>query len=210
MATYVNAYKGVKKIYYSEVLAILGAICTVVVAILGLLTPTETIALVAGAFGIAAVVVLILGFFLQLLGLEQAGKDHSSFKTAFWVVVFGIVMGIVSGVLQALDDKSYALIGDMMSSVTSLTNILVVMFTITGISALVSDQKFAAQGKRICLTMAIVYAITFTISILTSVCDNAGDTIKIVFGVLALLAAIVDLVIYINIFFYYRKSLKLL
>ena len=206
MATYVNAYKGVKKIYYSEVLAILGAICTVVVAILGLLTPTETIALVAGVFGIAAVVALILGFFLQLIGLEQAGKDHSSFRTAFWVVVFGIVMGIVSGVLQALDDRSYALIGDMMSSVTSLANILVVMFTITGISALVSDQKFAAKGKRICLTMAIVYAITFTISILTSVCDNAGDTVKIVFGVLALLAAIVDLVIYINIFLYYRKS----
>ncbi len=210
MANHVNAYKGVKKIYHAEIVSILAAICMVVVAILELISPTETIILVIGGFAIATVAMYVIAFILQMLGLEQAGKDHSSFKTAFWIVVLGIVLGIAAGVMQALDDKAYALVGEMMTSVTSLINILVIMFIITGISSLVTDEKFASKGKKICLTMAVVYAITFTISILTTVCENAGDTVKIVFGILALLAALVDLIIYINIFFYYKKALTLL
>ena len=210
MATYLNAYKGVRRIYYAEIVNIISAFLIVITAILGLVSQTDTVLFVSGIIALIAIILLIFAFVMQMLGLEQAGKDQEAFKIAFWVVVTGIVLGIVASILQAMDNEAIELLGDVASALTSLISILVVMFIITGISALVSDPYFASKGKSICITMAIVYAITFTLNILSSLCTNEDDTIRIVFGALGLVAAIVDLIVYINIFLYYKKALTLL
>ena len=210
MAAFVNAYNGVKKIYHAEVLTIVAAFFMIIAAILGLVQPTDTILTITGAVTIVSAIAFVIAFFIQMSGLNQAGKDHQAFKTAFWIVIIAIVLGIAGGVLESLKNNTLKLAGELISTFTSLSSIFVIVFTISGISALSPDKEFAAKGNKISWAILILYAVSFIISVVVAIFTDVSDTVVIVFGVLALIASLIDFIIYINIFFYYKKAVQVL
>ena len=83
--TYPHAHKGVKKLFISELIAIIVSLLPFVGTILVNLDPNYpngSLSSVGLYLGLAGVVGLIVVFILQLIGLIQAGKDESSFKIA--------------------------------------------------------------------------------------------------------------------------------
>lgn len=106
-----NAAAGVKKIFTAEILALIGAIATVIGTISALIAvaaaannSTGGTAVAGGAsviFLLGAGVLGIIAFIMNIIGINSAAKDEASFKTALICVIVGI-----AGTAIARDRKS--------------------------------------------------------------------------------------------------------
>ena len=99
-----NAHEGVKKIFTAEILMIIVTIGTVIVSGISMSGDRSEGAIGAAAIIlVAAGVISIIAFIMNLLGIIQARKDEAKFTYALYAVIGGIIASLVQ---SAFPDNS--------------------------------------------------------------------------------------------------------
>ena len=214
-----NAYKGVKKLFICELILIITGILFVVAAILAAVgIKNEGALLAAGGMilgtGIAAIVV----FILQLVGLHQGGKDEILIKNAFFATILGILVGVVSSTLGGLKNQTDALkiVVTILDSVETLATLFASYYVLLGISSLsgkLSDKAMEKEGKSLANWVVCLFAVSIVLDVLGGIfkaLPSSPEWLNVIAAILAIGAAIAELVVYVVTVLYYKKAVKML
>lgn len=223
---YPNAAKGVKKIFTAKILELISIICmaaALISALLLFVTASNKSTAGAGAsavavmiFLVAAGILIIVGAIMMLVGLIQAGRDEVSFKSALICILGEIIALAIAGIISANSAAGMsgpvldlAAAGGTMSLshlITSIGNLLITVFIITGIVRLadqLNDGAVSAKGSNV---LKIIVAVNVLVII--------ADIIALIFGANPATATtcgillIVALVLQIIQFFMYLSLLS--
>ncbi len=205
-----NAYEGVKKIYKAEILAIIAAICLVIVGILALVVAaSESAGAAVGVliFGLAAAVLAIIAFIMNIVGVGRASKDEPAFKTALYALIIGIIASIVLGAFQS----SNALISGLGSTVSKVMEFLASYYICTGIINLadkLNDAAVSEKGKKVRTMLIVVWIISAVVGLISGIVNSGA--VSVIGGILAIIAAILAIIAYIMYLGLLSKAKKML
>ena len=196
-----NAYNGVKKIYTAEILYLIGIIFSVI-AVIAAFVAAGAIeigedAISAGSvgtmavFGLIAGVLLIVGFIIYLVGLNNGKKDEPLFKTALMFVLAAIVITLIGSFTKGTVSKLF-------SDLSSVASILITYYVIRAIISLadkLNNAEVAQKGKRVINLIFTVFILSFVASILGhfALTGTASAIISIVATILSLIQCFIYL-----------------
>ena len=213
-----NAFEGVKKIFTAEILSLIARVCVLVAAIGGLAAvgavavadsvdgdSVITVGLagagLAGIFGVAAGVIAIIAFILQIVGINKAKADEPAFKTAMIFILVAIAASGVGSIFSGNETlQSIAQI------VTDVAGLCVTLYIIQGIKRLadrLNNGAVSAKGNQIFLLIAVMYGVVLLANLI-------GLFAPMISGVLAIVAAVVGIVQYFFFLSYLSQAKKML
>lgn len=209
-----NAYNGVSKLFTAEVMMLLSTVALIVAGIvLAVAAAMQADAVAVGSmialgiFGIAALVLSVVAFVLNFVGLIQANKDEASFSVALIATVVGIIASILMGVFSA-----NTLVSGLMDTFTKIASLATTLFVVQGIVKLANrlgNQKMIQKGHTIfylILTVQIIGIVARFIAALFG--GNAA--LALVAAVLAITAQVINLVAYFIYLAYLGRAKKML
>ncbi len=207
-----NAYKGVSKLFLAEILMLIGSIVAIIASVLLLAAYSASSGgSVDGALAtmggssialLAAGVVTIIAFILNLVGLVQAKKDDDGFKLALIFTLICIALSIVSSILTSINPY----MSGWLEFVGTIFELCVFEYVVIGIMSLsnqLGDQKMASFGAKIRMLISILYIVLLIIRLF----GNINVTFA---GVVGIVGAILELVMYIGYLIYLAKAKKML
>ncbi len=199
-----NAAKGVKKIYTAEILELIAALAILLTTILGAVTLASMSAesaggLIAGGlgfaiFGIGALVLSIIAFFMQLSGINAAKLDEPLFKNALIALVVGIVLQVVNGLIGA------GLVKDLCGALAYACDMLVTIYIVQGIGSLaekLNNSEIAEKSKSLVTLLEVVWIVAVILKAVSGVLAKVGTASAIVIAVIGAAAVVVSIVAYI-------------
>lgn len=208
---YENAKKGLRKVYNAQILLIIAAIISivsvVVMTVLGKaiqsgaqdINNTDVISVL---FIIAAGIISIIAFFLNFIGVGKASRDDESFKNALIMLVIGLASSVISSALQnRLPNLARYL--DYLHDISSL---LVSYYVIGGCMS-IAGKKNEEGLVSTCKTARTFIIIAWVITIVLEFLSGAVNGF---IGVLAIVAAICEIVSYIIYLVILSKTLRIL
>jgi hypothetical protein len=179
---YPNAYKGVSQIYKAELIAILAVICTGIGAILAIFgvgvadVGSEAVgkgfAITGGLFVIATAVLMIVSYILNIIGVGNAAKDESGFRSAMIAIIIGIVASIVAGIFS--NKEVVCLLAQLVSKIC---DIMVFWFCIGGIRNLadkMNDRNIANKADSFTKLIIGIYVAGIVLAIIGSFVKAGG------------------------------------
>ncbi len=213
---YPNAYKGLKKIYTAEIFVMIATICMSFLGGIGEQfaekianggTGDEGTLALLGALTLAAGILALLASLLNIVGVANASKDESSFKTALIWIIIGIVISVAMGTLgDGHQLYRYLNVGSRLANI--LTTIYIII-GVTNLAAKVGDRDQEARGKRVQNIIVAIYAISI---VLESIGDftkgNIPTTVLAVCGIAAIVLMIVYYFMFLKLLSRSRKMLE--
>lgn len=212
-----NALKGIKKVYASIIMEIIGAVCLILgafAAMLGMMLMEqneEQTSLVIGLISVGAVVIsgilTLAAGVLSIVGFLQASKDEGSFKIAIIVSIASIVLGILLAIFY-----DHVVLRNILSQIVDLLGLVVTIYVIQGIINLaesIGDKLMIKRGKTLFIMITIVYGLTCLANIIAAIFGEG--TASVIASVIALLAELfggVQLIIYIVFLAKAKKMLR--
>ena len=179
---YPNAFKGVSQIYKAELIAILAVICTGIGAILAIFgvgvadVGSEAVgkgfAITGGVFVIATAVLMIVSYILNIIGVGNAAKDESGFRSAMIAIIIGIVASIVAGIFS--NKEVVCLLAQLVSKIC---DIMVFWFCIGGIRNLadkMNDRVIADKADSFTKLIIGIYVAGIVLAIIGSIVKAGG------------------------------------
>ena len=184
-----NARAGFGKLFTAQILGIIAAFCSLL-TLIPVLGP-----IIAGA---AIAILGLIGYIMNLVGLNQAGKDDDLIKSAFGLAIFSLILGVAGGILGALFSSMtwISSVVNMINSIISLVIIHHVLFGGANLNSALSDK--AASTWKIVMTVIIIDIIVAIGLIICGIIagSTASGIIAIVIIVLTILDVILDIVSY--------------
>ena len=190
-----NALEGVKKIYKAEIIALIGGIVGFVAAILALVgAKSGSVGGLAGGgfLIIAASVLFIIAFIMNIVGLNKAKPDEENFKNALNMVLVGIVLSIVVGAT-----KEGTLIHTLGESLSNICNLLVNYLVATALLNLANrlgDAAVAQKAKTVRTLLTVVWIIALVLQVIGNTFTAKAGTIAFI---LVLIASVIEIIAYI-------------
>ena len=179
---YPNAFKGVSQIYKAELIAILAVICTGIGAILAIFgvgvadVGSEAVgkgfAITGGLFVIATAVLMIVSYILNIIGVGNAAKDESGFRSAMIAIIIGIVASIVAGIFS--NKEVVCLLAQLVSKIC---DVMVFWFCIGGIRNLadkMNDRNIANKADSFTKLIIGIYVAGIVLAIIGSFVKAGG------------------------------------
>lgn len=219
--TFPNAFHGVKKLFTSEILNLIGGLCALLAAVFAVIaTNSANAGSGAGtaAGGIGAVIFLaaagvlpIIGYIMKLVGLNQAGKDEARFKQAFIVSLIALILTAVSAILAATNAGG-GVVDNIIKIFVEIANIAIVILVISGVQNLAvrcSNEGMLSFGSKIKIMIIIIYVLAL-IANLVIVIFGTSTGAAVTAGTFGIIAAILDIVAYIIFLVYLGKAKKML
>ena len=210
-----SAHAGVKKIFIAEIIAIVASLMAIVVAILSAVAnrnpENNPLVGVVGGLLIAVGVVSLVSLIIKMIGLMQAGKDEHSFRIGFWLIIMSIVLSVVSTILGSLNIANINVVVAILDAVVSVIEVVVLLYILTGISVLadqLGDSAMSSLGRKLMWVVVCLFLFSTILGMLGRFTWN--DVAATIFGVLGIIAAVVELVAYIVTLVFYGKAVKML
>ena len=216
-----NAYKGLKKIYRSEILILIVGILTGIAGFFGAQAASQIAEqgeegiTAATAFGVmipimVSGIITIIAAFMQFLGLKNAAKDDAEFKKGYTYALIGLALAIVFGILSIMKIEN-AMITDLSKILSNFIEIVITFYIITGIISLsekLDDPEMAARGKKIFYMYAAGVILASLVDLICTVMNlDKSGTIAVVLGGLSALLAVIAYVLYLG---YLGKAKRML
>ena len=206
-----NAYTGVKKLFVAElvsIIAALGLFISAVLLALGAAAAAGVLALIAG-------IALIVAFIIQLVGLYQGGNDEIQIKKAFWFAIVSLILSVVVSVLGRLSGgEALKVVSSILEAGVTGFQVAASYLILAGISTLadkLSNERMARQGKTLATLVIVFFLIKLVFNFYpTFVGSGAPAFFTTLITVTSIIAALVELVVYIITFIYYYKATKML
>lgn len=210
-----NAYLGVKKIFTSEMLALIGAVCGMVSLLFAYVIKdkinAETVdnATAAGGtgflvFGAIAGVCLLVGFILMILGVNKAKADEDAFKTAFIAIFVALIAGVVASFI------SQKTINGILTIVSDVAELMITIYIIEGIRNLarkLERKDMDEKGNNLFKMIIAMYALVIIARIILAI---FGSKSEVVAAILVVGAGVVEVVQYILYLVYLKKAKEML
>lgn len=211
-----NAAKGVKKLFSSMILEIIGGIGMTISAIFvfGVVTLMENGGenelAVAGTVGLAALgfsgILTVISAVLSIVGLIQSSKDEGSFKTAIFVLIAGVVIGVLANIFTDL-----TVLTNILSQIADLLRMIMIILVIQGVINLaesLGDTGIIKHGKKLFILITVIYGLSCLANIIVAVFGgNTASVIASVISVAAELLGVVQMVVYMA---FLAKAMKML
>ena len=198
-----NAFSGIKKIWLAELLMLLAAVIGIVLIFViaanstvqgeAIIVNKAAVETPSAILGIAAAVIALVAFILNLVGLIIARKDDGAFKIALIVTLLGVVASAVSAIWS-----SNQTLNKWMDTAITIFSMLASYYVLTGIANL-ADQIPDEATKAVALKSRTLVEGTFCATAIFKLIINIfkiqdGSTI---YTILAIVAAVLELVSYI-------------
>ncbi len=191
-----NARAGFGKLFTAQVLGIIAAFCSLLTLIPGI-GPV-----IAGA---AIAILGLIGYIMNLVGLNQAGKDEDLIKSAFGLAIFSLILGVAGGILGALFSSMtwISSVVNLINSIISLVIIHHVLFGGANLNSALADK--AATTWKIVMTVVIIDII---VAIGLIVCGIiAGSTASGIIAIVVIVLTVLDVILDIVSYFMYLSFL---
>ena len=206
---YPNAYAGVKKLFASQILHILSTVFFFASSMIWVFDTEgasgEDIDLIFWAsmgLMIAGVVLSVIGFFLQLVGLNRARRDERLFKKAMYFVIICAVC-TVSLLFGS------GMFGKIMAGIDEVSTLLIFVYIFIAVFNLadqLGDMGMQKKGKWALLLVTVMFGAAFVLQIVMAFIP---DLVEIVEN-LAVLGNILEFVGYIVALLYIGAAKKML
>lgn len=207
-----NAYEGVKKIFTAEILALIAAAATLitVLAAIGTIGASSVGGAVAGLgftaiFAIAAAIIAVIGFIMQIIGVNKASLDETSFKIALYLIIGGIIVSLIGGFINNGTVKSiFNILGDVI-------NLAITIYIIQGIknlAAKLNNNEMIAKGDNLFKIILAIYVIMIIARIITLI--SGGTTASVIAVVFAIIAGILSIIQYVFYLLYLKSAKEML
>lgn len=215
-----NAAKGVKKIFTSEILTIAAYICLAVAAVLmvfaiaagkagdetGLSIAGGSI-LGVGILMIAWLVLAIIAFIMNLVGIINASHDEANFKSALLFLILGIAASCTSAAFAS----SNGLLSSLMYTLSTLMTLFVTIFVISGCVRLADSLNrgdVSTKGSNVLKLIIVIKIIELTVSLISTF--MGGMVASVTAAVLFVVAIVLSIVQYFMYLSFLSKSKKML
>ena len=210
-----NAAKGVKKIFTAEVLNLIGTIVMVIAAIVATIggaiaagaQTEEGWALALGGGGMVALILIAvsmilatIAYIMNLVGVINASKDETNFKSALIFLIVGIVTTILVAVF-----RNNPVVYSMLLSLGNLMNVFVNIFVIAGgvkLADRMNRGDVSTKGTNVLKLIIVVAILSLIASLISSFMGG------MVASVMAAVLFIVGLVLNIIKYFMYLSFLS--
>lgn len=214
-----NAAKGIKRIYTAEILKLIGYICLILAAIVGVVAlaapgdeasgAAETLSL-GGFIGtivlvVAFAILMITAFIMNLIGYINARNDNENFKTALVFLIVGIVF---TGISVFVINNG---LSSILYSLSTLSETLSTIFVIAGVMQIARQlgrEDISKKGATVLKLIITTEVISFILSFISTFLR--GGTTEIVSTVLLLASLLVTFIKYIMYLSFLSKSKKML
>ena len=208
-----NAAKGVKQIFTAQVLALIASICGAVAG--GFLTTagadgsagSEATAVIIGVVTLAAGMLVLISFILNLVGLNAARKDDQAFHTAFILTLVGIVIALVQSGFS-----SNTQLTSLFDTLNTICQLLISYFVIKGIMSLagkLGKQSMVDRGSRVIKMVIAVWVVAIIAGLVGSFFSN-NESMLAVAGIMLLVAGVVSIIAYFLYLGYLSRAKKML
>ncbi len=228
---YPNAFKGVSRIYSAELLKILAEVLSIVVVIIvavaavGLGGSVENGALDnfnpdnanAAAIGgttiitlllsIAAGVISIIAFILNIVGVSNASKDEDKFKSALVLLLFGLIFSSVGSIIASWNQPlstAFTTARDVCEAIS----IFMILDGIRNLADNIGDTSTSSLAQKTIKIIIGVYAIIILaeiIGLILGLIPAAATAAAVIVSVLGIIASVLDIIAY---FIYLRTLAK--
>lgn len=211
--TYPNAYDGIKKVFTAQILALIGAGCTLIGAFaggLGIVAGSLATGISGGVFAIAALVLSILALVFTLVGLSRASKDEEIFRLAFIWSLISLIVSVI-GNLMSLCGIGGSALSSIANLIVTILGLIVIHYIFKGIEKLaynMNREDVAAAGRGPLILLYCAYGVTIFCSLMSLIFPAA--TILGMLGILSFLASIAMLVGYILYLVHLDRAKKML
>lgn len=207
------AHKGMKKYFIGELLAILAGVLVAVAAIL-VVKPSDVLVATAGYMTIASGVLLVVGFVIQMVGLWQGGNDEGHFRTAFWIIIFSIVITITSTILSSVAKNwdKLSLTTSLLDIFTSVSQIFVFILVLGGIMNLASSlgrEDMERRGRFIMWVIVILFVVGIVLTVIPTFLGN-GEGVQKAIAIISVISSFVTLVTYVIYVLYLGAAVRML
>ena len=211
-----NAANGVKKLFTAQVLSLIAAIATIIGLALLIITAASAEANVEGgaiAAGLgtivlmgAASVLILIAAIMSLVGLIQSAKDEGAFKTAVFAIGISLVAAIVAAIFS-----SNGIVQSVCQIVQNVMSIAVTIFVITGVTNLadkLNNAEVSQKGRNLLKIIVCIYALALIATIISLI--FGGAFFSVTAAILALVAAVLDVIAYFLYLSLLNKGKKML
>jgi len=232
METFTNVISGLKKVFKAQIFMLIGnvlfyaslivlAVATLAVIANGLsdfvgLTENSTFAFFANNFVLLIVffvliivghVFMIIGYINNIIGVKRAGKDEDGYNTAFWCILFALIVTVITVVLQLLLPQA-SIVDDIAGVISSVMNVLGIIFIIQSTQVVLvkkNNEEYALKGNNAVFFIILPYVIAI-IARLISVFARS-NTVTLVVCIIALVCTVIGYILYL---IFLKKSSKII
>ena len=202
-----NAAKGVKKIFTAEILNLIGTIVMVIAAIAVAIggagaagaQTEEGIALALGGGMMVALILIAvymilatIAYIMNLVGIINASKDETNFKSALIFLIVGIVTTILVAVF-----RNNPVVYSMLLSLGNLMNVFVNIFVIAGgvkLADRMNRGDVSTKGTNVLKLIIVVAILSLIASLISSF--MGGMVASVTAAVLLIVSLILNIIKY--------------
>ena len=201
-----NTFKGIKKIWLAEMLALLGAVLSIVLlfvvsansAIIDdvLIVNTGAIETPSAILGICASVLMVVAFLLNLIGIINCRKDDKNFVNALIATLLGVVCGIVN----AIWGESKPRLGSWMEFVMVMESCYASYYVLTGVSNLSQAYPDEATKKLVDKSRNWLlgsFSLSAGLKLIVDIFNIQDGTPKTIMAIVAVACEIIAYIIYL-------------
>ena len=205
-----NAYKGVRKIYLAQILAVIAAIPSLAITVIPQVSaanPENPAFLGAAVLVAAAVLLLVIGGILNIVGVNRAAKDEPAFRNALIALVVG---GIARIVRYAFSTNQ--LVSDIFNYVSMATQILSSYYICTGVINLgdrLADADVSARGKKVRTLLLVLWLVSAALNRLAVLFRGSASMLTVLAAV-AIVSSLVSIVAYFLYLGFLGRAKKML
>ena len=211
--SYENARNGIGKVFTSQILAIIAAVCTLIAGIMAALLIGAASAESAGGavasgigvtvFTIGSYVLILIAFILELVGLNKAGKDSEQLKKAFTITIVSIVVELVIAIITSLTGGVAWVkqIGDIVATILTLLVTYNVLYGCAGLKPELTDKANSVWKMYL-----IVIILSIILAVLGAILGAVGITATS--AVITMVLLVIDFILDIVSYFMYLGFLK--
>ena len=162
-----NACKGLKKIFFAELISLIALVPYAVSLVLIQFLPEEInknnaemlpAEVVVTILSILSLVMMTVAYVLNVIGYVTASKDNESFKKAMLLTVAGMVLTVVSGIMENANGNP--ILTNTFDSMENILDLLITLMTISGIvtlSVTYGDLRMVESGKALFKFLFAIY-----------------------------------------------------
>ena len=162
-----NACKGLKKIFFAELISLIALVPYAVSLVLVQFLPEEIdknnaemlpAEVVVTILSILSLVMMTVAYVLNVIGYVTASKDNESFKKAMLLTIAGMVLTVVSGIMENANGNP--ILTNTFDSMENILDLLITLMTISGIvtlSVTYGDLRMVESGKALFKFLFAIY-----------------------------------------------------
>jgi hypothetical protein len=223
-----NAADGVKKIFTSEILMLIGTVCAGIALLMGLLavesdknamiegvTDSNAVGALAGGagflvFSLGAAVLVIIALIINIIGLNKASKDEedtNNFKVALFLLIASVVLTGVGSVFTN-SQPNMAKWLNVGGEVASLISTYYILDGIASLAEKINNQELADKSRKLIIAVLCLHIFGLVAERIPDFMSagSLGTGLAIGLAVVGLVLTIVSYVVYLVVLSQAKKA----